>query len=331
MKQQTSDSLVQRAIAQRSCGNTALFLAVSAILLISGCAQNNTTPPWLRKSQPTSEAPVSSGRDVTALPATITVQRGETVYALSRRYGVSVKDIIAANGMEPPYMLQAGGRVTIPKPGQAPPPRSTAPAPVSVASAPPPEPVKSEPAKEQPPTPAPPPETQAAPPPAPAEPASPAAPPPVQTASAQTSPASRVTKLPSPPGRAGKLFGWPVQGKVISGYGPSDNGTRNDGINIAVLQGASVRAAENGVVVYAGSELKGFGNLLLIKHDGGWMTAYAHNDSLEVEKGQVVKKGQVIAKAGQTGNVSTPQLHFEVRKGSGPVNPLDYMEKSTSK
>lgn len=118
---------------------------------------------------------------------------------------------------------------------------------------------------------------------------------------------------------------------MISGYGPSDNGTRNDGINIAVLQGASVRAAENGVVVYAGSELKGFGNLLLIKHDGGWMTAYAHNDSLEVEKGQIVKKGQVIAKAGQTGNVSTPQLHFEVRKGSGPVNPLDYMEKSALK
>jgi murein DD-endopeptidase MepM/ murein hydrolase activator NlpD len=101
---------------------------------------------------------------------------------------------------------------------------------------------------------------------------------------------------------------------------------QNDGINIALPKGAPVHAAENGVVAYAGNEIRGFGNLLLIKHDGGWMSAYGHNDRLLVKQGDKVKRGQVIARAGATGAVSSPQLHFELRKAGGAVDPLAYLD-----
>jgi murein DD-endopeptidase MepM/ murein hydrolase activator NlpD len=115
------------------------------------------------------------------------------------------------------------------------------------------------------------------------------------------------------------LFTWPVQGKILSSFKP---GGKNDGINIEVPEGTSVKAAGPGEVMYSGNELKGFGELLLIKHEGGWMTAYAHNSELLVKKGDAVKQGQVIAKSGKTGDVKTPQLHFEVRKGKQPVDPM---------
>lgn len=114
---------------------------------------------------------------------------------------------------------------------------------------------------------------------------------------------------------------WPVNGKIISNFGPTANGLHNDGINIAAPRGTPVHAAENGVVVYAGNQLRGFGNLLLIRHADGWVTAYAHNDTLLVKKGEQVKRGQVIARVGSTGNVSSPQLHFELRKGTEAVDP----------
>jgi murein DD-endopeptidase MepM/ murein hydrolase activator NlpD len=123
------------------------------------------------------------------------------------------------------------------------------------------------------------------------------------------------------PRSAGKFF-WPVNGKVISPFGPKDGGQHNDGINIAAPLGTPVRAAENGVVVYAGNELRGFGNLLLIRHADGWVSAYAHCDTLLVKRGAQVKRGQVIARVGQTGNVDSPQLHFELRKGAQAVDPM---------
>lgn len=125
----------------------------------------------------------------------------------------------------------------------------------------------------------------------------------------------------TPPSRAGRGFTWPVKGRVVSGFGPREGGLHNDGINILAPAGSEVRAAENGIVVYAGNELRGFGNLLLVKHEGGYTTAYAHAQRLLVNRGDQVRRGQVIATVGQTGNVSEPQLHFEIRKGPRPIDP----------
>lgn len=120
-------------------------------------------------------------------------------------------------------------------------------------------------------------------------------------------------------------FVWPVQGKVIGAFGSSTEGLKNDGINIAAPSGAPVVAAADGTVAYAGNELRGFGNMVLIRHDGGYVTAYAHNASLLVKKGDKVKRGQTIARVGQTGAVFGPQLHFEIRKGTQPVDPMSFL------
>ncbi|QFU16288.1 peptidoglycan DD-metalloendopeptidase family protein [Microvirga thermotolerans] len=117
-------------------------------------------------------------------------------------------------------------------------------------------------------------------------------------------------------------FRWPARGRVIAGFGANGG---NEGINIAVPEGTPVKAAESGVVTYAGNEVKGYGNLVLIRHDNGYVSAYAHNGSLNVKRGEQVKRGQVIATSGQTGNVTSPQLHFEIRKGATPVDPLKYL------
>lgn len=124
-------------------------------------------------------------------------------------------------------------------------------------------------------------------------------------------------------------FRWPVKGRVISNYGAKPSGGRNDGINIAVPEGTSVKAAENGVVAYAGNELKGYGNLVLIRHSNNWVTAYAHNKELFVRRGDTIKRGQIIAKAGKTGSVKTPQLHFEIRKGAQAVDPTQYLSPNS--
>ena len=116
-----------------------------------------------------------------------------------------------------------------------------------------------------------------------------------------------------------------MQGRILSAYGMGPAGTHNDGINIAVKAGEPVRAADGGVVAYAGNALRGYGNLVLIKHPGGWMTAYAHNSTLLVKRGDKVARGQEIAKAGATGVVSEPQLHFEIRRGSRALDPADYL------
>lgn len=120
-------------------------------------------------------------------------------------------------------------------------------------------------------------------------------------------------------------FIWPVNGAVVSNFGVVGKGRRNDGINIKAATGTNVKAADKGVVAYAGNELKGFGNLVLIKHSDGYITAYAHNDRLYVKKGQTVLKGEKIATVGSTGSVNTPQLHFEVRAGKKAVNPRTYL------
>ncbi|PQA86110.1 LysM peptidoglycan-binding domain-containing M23 family metallopeptidase [Hyphococcus luteus] len=129
------------------------------------------------------------------------------------------------------------------------------------------------------------------------------------------------------PASAKSMFDWPLHGAVISEFGAGNLGRRNDGVNIAAPVGAPVRAAAAGQVVYRGSELEGFGNLLLVKHQDGYVTAYAHNDAMLVKKGDQVRKGQVIAKVGQTGAVTTPQLHFEIRRQSDAVDPVALLGK----
>ena len=116
-------------------------------------------------------------------------------------------------------------------------------------------------------------------------------------------------------------FAWPANGKVITAFGATANGERNDGINIAMPLGPPIRAAASGTVSYSGNELKDYGNLLLIKHPGGYVTAYAHADQLLVRSGDTVSQGQVIGYAGRTGDVTTPQLHFEIRHDTTPLNP----------
>ncbi len=132
-------------------------------------------------------------------------------------------------------------------------------------------------------------------------------------------------QLPAPDPMSGNSFRWPVKGRVVAEFGAQPNGGHNDGIDMAVPQGTSVMAAENGVVAYAGNELKGYGNLVLVRHANNWVSAYANNEEIMVKRGDKVRRGQVIAKAGATGSVSQPQVHFELRKGSRPVDPTKYM------
>lgn len=128
-----------------------------------------------------------------------------------------------------------------------------------------------------------------------------------------------------PKAQAKKKFTWPASGKVVSGFGGGAGAGGNDGINIAGKIGDPIKAADAGTVVYAGNELKGYGNLVLVRHKDGWITAYAHNNKLTVKKGQSVAKGQKIAEMGKTGGVKSPQLHFEVRYKAKVVNPQKYL------
>ena len=121
------------------------------------------------------------------------------------------------------------------------------------------------------------------------------------------------------------MFSWPAKGRIIAPFNHSGQGVKNDGINIALDMGTDIRAADAGVVAYAGSELKGYGNLVLLRHDNGWVSAYAHASRIMVKRGDRVERGQVIAKVGRSGGVSQPQLHFELRKGAKPVDPMPHL------
>lgn len=130
---------------------------------------------------------------------------------------------------------------------------------------------------------------------------------------------------PAPSAASGLGFRWPAKGRVIAGFGGAGG---NEGINIALPEGTPVKAAEDGTVAYAGSDVKGYGKLVLIRHDNGYVSAYAHNGEINVKHGEKVKRGQPIAKSGQTGNVTAPQLHFEIRKGATPIDPMPHLSGS---
>jgi len=247
------------------------------------------------------------------------VEPGQTLYGIARIYGVSVGDIVALNGLSS-QNIQVGQRLKIPAGGT-----TTAPtrmASLNAGTGAPPKPLGTLTVKADG-TPAP---VNAAPttkvastPPIPDVPVVPV------SVNPEPSSASAVDQAADPPSANGTTFRWPVRGRIISGFGPMTNGERNDGINLAVPEGTSVKAAEAGTVIYAGNELAGYGNLILIRHADGWVSAYAHNEEIDVKKGDAVQRGAIIAKAGATGSVSSPQLHFELRKGAKPVNPMDYL------
>ena len=257
---------------------------------------------------------------------------GDSVNSIAAQFNVDQSQLIRFNQLQPPYKIVAGQRILLPAAVQQP---STMPmaiaAPSTAVTAVPldaPSPtgsagvVTAQPLSSTTPQAVPQTAPQPAPQPAPMPSATPSVKP-LSTPSASAAPnqPDAVANIPQPPTRSGGFFQWPVNGKIISGFGATSGGLHNDGINIAAPRGTPVHAAENGVVVYAGNQLRGFGNLVLIRHADGWVTAYAHNDTLLVKKGQQVKRGDVIARVGSTGNVSTPQLHFELRKGTEAVDP----------
>ena len=251
------------------------------------------------------------------------VAQGETVYGISRRYGVDMSALVKLNGVVPPYTIRVGETLRIPAPIES---ASTAAAAASAQPVPPPPTAGASPPQPTAGVPAAPVGVEAEELDAPATPAPLPAPP--AAAQPPTQPAAAVASIvPKPAPRASSDFLWPVDGKIVSSFGPKKGGLHNDGINIAAPRGTPVRAAENGIVAYAGNELRGFGNLLLIKHADGWTSAYAHNEELLVRRGDQIRRGQVIAKVGSTGSVTIPQLHFELREGAEAVDPLKLLSR----
>ena len=242
------------------------------------------------------------------------VTPGETLMSISRRHGVTLSALARANNLHATTRVSVGDRIAIPGGRQvAAAPVARAPqvaAPQAMASAPQvaqPRTVLAQPRTV--------PVEQVA--------TIPAQSARIATPEPEKAPEAAV-KAAEPAG-AMQSFRWPVKGRVIAGFGPKPNGGQNDGINLAVPEGTPVKAADDGVVAYAGNELKGYGNLVLIRHSNGFVSAYAHASELMVKRGDTIKRGQVIANAGQTGNVTSPQLHFEIRKGSTPVDPTKYL------
>jgi murein DD-endopeptidase MepM/ murein hydrolase activator NlpD len=315
-----------RKISKRGCGGAVAALA----LMVAACGQ-----------RPDGPAPVVSGELLpTPEPEQITVQRGQTLSGIAHAFHVPMQVIADANHLLPPYRIEVGRTLIIPQAGRLAAPLT----PASLAALPPPRSQEAA-ASEQPEAisrertapalgPAGSPAVAAAPAPSPTVPlpstpaeerhpdAKPAALPPAAAATPElpaTAPAA-----PAPVSDGG-TFLWPVRGHVLSGYGTSRDGTHNDGINIAAPRGAPIEAADGGVIAYAGNELRGYGNLILVKHSNGWISAYAHCELMLVKRGDKVARGQTIARVGSTGSVTEPQLHFELRRGNHAVDPREFL------
>jgi murein DD-endopeptidase MepM/ murein hydrolase activator NlpD len=305
-------------------------------------------------------APVISGEESPwAPPAQVIVQRGQTLSGIAETYHVPMRVLAEANHLSPPYRIVVGHGLIIPGGGEPAPFGGPASRPAAIAALPPPSPEiaprpplseadegRPIPLDRPPPASAARPSAVAAPPLALTPPASaplaprtaetlsppPSATPPAAPSAPAALPAPPPPAAPNssasaepPPAHGGGTFLWPVRGHILESYGTGPDGTHNDGINIAAPRGAAVQATDAGVVAYAGNELRGYGNLILIKHANGWISAYAHCDLMLVKAGQKVARGQVIARVGSTGNVGEPQLHFELRRGKHAVDPREYL------
>ena len=250
-------------------------------------------------------APAPVAKSAAAPAGTHFVNRGDTLASIARKNHIPVAELARANGLDPSAKLKLGTKLTVPGAKTA---AVTAPA-APVAAAPV---AAAQPAA------------------APTKVASAGMPQQsVRMAQAtqniEEKPAAAAPAKPAETTGALPTFRWPVRGKVITSYGAKTNGKANDGINLAVPEGTPVKAAEDGVVAYSGNELKGYGNLILVRHANGYVTAYAHASELLVKRGDSIKRGQIIAKSGQSGEVASPQLHFEIRKGASPVDPLQFL------
>jgi murein DD-endopeptidase MepM/ murein hydrolase activator NlpD len=307
----TSDTL--EVLAQRYHVTPAAILAANGYkgprTLSPGQSLIIPHPTAAAAAQPVAGVPVAAAQvnrpvaAVAAPPSVHIVNPGETLASIARHNHISVAELARANNLAPAAKLKLGARLNVPSKVAAAAPA----APLGAVAA------------------------------APAVTTIPAAGTKVATAAPQQS--ARLAQANPPPDEpateapikaseaTGALptFRWPVRGKVITGYGAKTNGKSNDGINLAVPEGTPVKAAEDGVVAYSGNELKGYGNLVLVRHSNGYVTAYAHASELLVKRGDTIKRGQVIAKSGQSGEVGSPQLHFEIRKGSQAVDPLQFL------
>lgn len=272
------------------------------------------------KIEPVARPKVAAAPFKSTAGETHEVASGDTLFSLGRKYGISPYSIADANGLSHSATLSLGQKVKIPGSSSgkiaALAPKSAASKPKAAAAA------EEITAEEEP-------QAATAGKAAKAEPKLEAIPAPKAESAAPAE--QQVAEAPAPSTEdSSSGMRWPVRGKVISNFGAKPNGLKNEGINIAVPEGTSIRAAEGGVVAYAGNELKGYGNLVLVRHDGGYVTAYAHAKELFVKRGDTVKRGDVIAKAGQTGSVSSPQLHFEVRKGATALDPMKFLASATA-
>ena len=218
----------------------------------------------------------------------IKIAPGDTLYSLSRKYSVPVNDLAVMNNIKPPFTLSVGQVLRVPDLQGTQVVQQTSVQQTDNEN--------------------------------------------VVVAKTKSEPVKKISsdpskKLPKITARSSTKFSWPLRGKILSDYGAKSNGLFNDGVNIAASKGTAIKAAENGVVAYAGNEVKGMGNLIIIQHDAGWMTVYAHMDSMNVKRGTKVSVGQTIGKVGETGKVDRPQLHFEIRKGTKAYNPSSYLKK----
>ena len=233
---------------------------------------------------------------------TYVVKSKDTVDGIAQRYGVSAQSIVERNRLQPPYPLRPGQTIEVPGAKYVPPGETDV---ATQPVGPPGGPVKKE---------------ALAPPGQSAEPP-PQRPPP---AAGEPTPLSPAAATAPPPGLTPR-FQWPLSGKIITPYGTS-GGQKSDGIDIAATNGAPVKAADGGKVVYAGDGVPHLGNLLLVEHSAGYITAYGNNESLLVKKDDVVKKGQTIARAGSSGGAASPRLHFEIRRGgSQTIDPVSML------
>ncbi len=294
-------------------------------------AGSAVAPTAVTMPAPATPAPLVANTDWTG---SYTVKPGDSLYAVARQNKVSLADLQRNNSIADPTKVRPGTVIRVPASsatqiasvGPSAPMAADAPRAAPIAAAPTPPPTG--------------PTAIAAPKIINAQPAGNSATPvaasepavaPIQVAATSPAAVSPAPEKPldraSAPATAGAKFRWPVKGQVIGTYGKRPDGTPSDGIAISVATGTDVGAAQDGTIAYAGSDLKGYGNLILVRHDGGWVTAYAHVSEILVKRGDAVKRGQVIAKSGQTGGIDKPMVHFELRKDSAPIDPTPHMER----
>lgn len=317
----------------QSNGSTSAGMQTAAVAPQQGVDPTRGAPPTTLNQQAQqigspSARPVNTSTSSNASSGsgqTVTVESGDTLSAIARRSGISADAIRQANNMTGD-VVRVGQKLVVPtsRPGSGS-------KPVQVAA------VQTTPKPYEKPQ-----EAQAT----TSQPAKPevAKPEAQQPQAAQTNTAPKETRVATaepkstvseqaggsddvaPQSSGIARYRWPVQGRVLQRFGEKVGSKRNDGLNISVPRGTPVKAAENGVVIYAGDGLKEFGNTVLVKHDDGLVTVYGHADALNVKRGDTVKRGQQIASSGMSGDASVPQLHFEVRKNSAPIDPSGYLQ-----